>query len=180
MKNYCKSNKNYGQDYSNDKHVCYKMIHDKKTGEEKLIEKETISITEKLREQSEIIDAYKEILKAETEGKKAENLLDIQNDEKFMQELETAANSLQDENVYSMMDKMQVIGKIFNNLPKEQREELKTPMNFAAKKLFSFLAEYKTSKEEEIKQTNKLTNEDLQKQITELENKLKGETSEGK
>lgn len=183
MKNYCRSDKKYGQNYSNDEHKCYKMVHDKKTGEEKLIVKETISIKEKLKEQSEIIDAYKEILKAEVEGKKAENLQDIQNDEKFMKELEIASNSLQDENVYSMMDKMQVIGKIFNNLPKEQREELKTPMNFATKKLKSFLADYKTSKEEALKQTNKLTNEDLQKQIAELESKLAketGGTSEGK
>ena len=34
MPNFCESDKNYGLDYSNPKQEIYKMIHNKKTGED--------------------------------------------------------------------------------------------------------------------------------------------------
>lgn len=189
MSNKFMTNKaNYkGQNYSNRIHTTYKMIHDKKTGEEKLVKKDEIDILEQMKEQQAIVEEFKEIALQQIENQKAENLIDKITNEEFMKELEIASNSLQDENIYSMMDKMQNINRIFNNLPKEQREKYKTPVSFAKEGLKDFIKESKTKVErmknfkiEEETKNIEETNEMLEKQIEELQNKLKGNTNETK
>lgn len=183
MSNQFMTNKpNYkGQNYSNNIHTTYKMVHDKITGEEKLVKKEEIDIEEQMKEQQAIVEEFKEIALQQIENQKAENLIDNITNEDFMKELEIASNSLQDENIYSLMDKMQSVNRIFNNLPKEQREKYLTPNNFAKNGLNEFIKESKLKIEEmkniemqeEAEKTEK-TNLMLEKQIEELQNQLKG------
>lgn len=186
MPKYCETKKDYGLNYNNDEHISYKMIHDKKTGEEKLVENEKISITEQLEETELIVKNYNEIIMQEAENKKAENLIDMQTNEEFMQELEEASNSIQDDNIYSIMDKMQTINKIFNNLPKNLREEYKTPQNFATKNLKKFIVETKKRIEEQQNNNiNKNTsyeeqNNKLQQEIEKLKNQINKNKEETK
>ena len=151
MPNFCESDKNYGLDYSYPIQEIYKMVHDKETGEEKLIIEKTEDITENLKEQKSIIEAYKEILKQEAENKKAENLIDMQSDEQFMQELEIASQTMQDENIYTVMDNFQLINKVFENLPNEEKLKFKTPQAFVKSGLKDFIKKTKEIKIEENK-----------------------------
>ena len=59
MPNFCESDKNYGLDYSNPKQEIYKMVHNKKTGEEQLKVVEEVDIEEQLQETQDIVEAYK-------------------------------------------------------------------------------------------------------------------------
>jgi len=169
MPNFCESDKNYGLDYSNPIQEIYQMIHDKKTGEEKLIIEKTEDITENLAEQKAIIDAYKEILKQEVENTKAENLIDMQSDEKFMEELEVASQTMQDENIYTIMDNFQLINKVFDNLPTEEKLKYKTPQEFVKTGLKDFI---KKSKEIKVVEQPKNNNQELENRIKELEEQL--------
>ena len=170
MTKFCESDKNYGLDYSNPIQEIYKMIHDKETGEEKLIIEKTEDITEKLEEQKSIIEAYKEILKQEAENKKAENLIDMQSDEKFMEELEIASQTMQDENIYTIMDNFQLINKVFENLPTEEKLKFKTPQTFVKSGLKDFIKKTKEIKLEENKE--KYQKNELENRIKELEKQL--------
>ncbi len=170
MPNFCESDKNYGLDYSNPIQEIYEMVHDKETGEEKLIIEKTEDITENLKEQKSIIEAYKEMLKQEAENKKAENLIDMQSDEKFMEELEIASQTMQDENIYTIMDNFQLINKVFENLPQEEKLKFKTPQSFVKSGLKDFIKKTKEIKLEEHKE-NYQKNE-LENRIKELEKQL--------
>ena len=170
MPNFCESDKNYGLDYSYPIQEIYKMVHDKDTGEEKLIIEKTEDITEKLEEQKAIIDAYKEILKQEVENKKAENLIDMQTDEKFMEELEIASQTMQDENIYTVMDNFQLINKVFENLPNEEKIKFKTPQSFVKSGLKDFIKKTKEIKIEENKEKDQKN--ELENRIKELEKQL--------
>ena len=174
MPNFCESDKSYGLDYSNPVQEIYAMVHNKKTGEEMLIIEKTEDITEKLQEQKQIIDAYKEILKQEVENTKAENLLDMQTDEQFMEELEIASNNMQDDNIYTIMDNFQMINKVFENLPTKEKEQYKTPQEFLKSGLKNFINKSKELKEEKTQPTK---NQELEKRIEELEAQLKGENN---
>lgn len=171
MPNFCESDKNYGLDYSNPIVEIYQMVHDKDTGEEKLIIEKTEDITENLAEQKAIIEAYKEILKQEVENTKAENLIDMQSDEKFMEELEIASQTMQDENIYTIMDNFQLINKVFDNLPTEEKLKYKTPQEFVKSGLKQFIKNSKQIKvENEVE--NEKNNEELENRIKELEEQL--------
>lgn len=170
MANFCESDKNYGLDYSYPIQEIYKMVHDKETGEEKLIIEKTEDITEKLQEQKSIIEAYKEMLKQEVENKKAENLIDIQSDDKFMEELEIASQTMQDENIYTVMDNFQLINKVFENLPNEEKLKFKTPQSFVKSGLKDFIKKTKEIKLEENKK--EYQQNELENRIKELEKQL--------
>ena len=176
MPNFCESDKNYGLDYSNPKQEIYKMVHNKKTGEEQLKVVEEIDIEEQLKEQQDIVEAYIEITKAEVENRKAENLIDMKNDSEFMQELENASNTMNDENIYTIMDYFQTINRVFENLPKVEKEKFKTPQEFVKKGLKDFINNAKKEKQEEIVEVPKQT--ELEEKIKQLEQELKtkGET----
>lgn len=170
MPNFCESDKNYGLDYSDPIQEIYKMVHNKETGEEMLIIEKTEDITENLAEQKSIIEAYKEILKQEAENKKAENLIDMQSDEKFMEELEIASQTMQDENIYTVMDNFQLINKVFENLPSEEKLKFKTPQAFVKSGLKDFIKKTKEIKLEENKE--EYQKNELENRIKELEKQL--------
>ena len=164
------------------KHVYEKRY--KNNGEEYLKKVESINIEEDLKEKSLEVSRIKEIFDVK-DRLKIDELYEEYTEETKIKELELMQN-YSDMNTYEFLNKTMEIENLYNRMPENIRKQYKDITKFTKEYLPKFTKEAKTKLEElekkqlEEQKTQNIakTQEEIQKQIEELQNQLnKGETN---
>lgn len=146
-----------------------------KDGEEFLKKVDEIDIEEDLKEKQLEITRIKEIMNTQ-ERLKAEELLDDLTNEEFLNDLENLQR-FEELETYEFLNKTNELKEIYNKMPEEIRRKYNNNISrFTKEYLPNFidnqrkkLQDLKVDENKEIKQT---TNEELEKQIQELREKI--------
>lgn len=176
--------KKYDIDCSQQK---FKPVYEKrykKNGEEYLKKVDSINIEEDLQEKSLEVSRIKEIFDVK-DRLKINELYEEYTDEVKIRELELM-QEYTDLNTYEFLNKTMEIENLYNRMPENIRKEYKDITKFTKEYLPKFTKETKTklnelqkiqAEEQKSKNITK-TQEEIQKQINELQNQLnKGETN---
>ena len=156
----------------------------KTNGEEYLKKVDSINIEEDLKEKSLEVSRIKEIFDVK-DRLKIDELYEEYTDETKLRELELM-QSYNDMNTYEFLNKTMEIENLYNRMPEQIRKEYKDISKFTKEYLPKFTKETKTKieelqkiqKEQEKKQNINKTQDEIQKQIAELQQQLnKGETN---
>lgn len=155
----------------------------KNNGEEYLKKVDEIDIEEDLKEKSLEINRIKEIFDNQ-ERLKESQLIDEYTEETKIKELELMQNYTEID-TYEFLNKSMEIQSLYNRMPEEIRKQYKDISRFTKEYLPKFTKETKANFEkvtQQMKEQNKQetitkTNEELQKQIDELQKQLKGENT---
>ncbi len=176
--------KKYDIDCSQQK---FKPVYEKrykKNGEEYLKKVDSINIEEDLKEKSLEVSRIKEIFDIK-ERLKISELYEEYSDEVKIRELELM-QEYKDIDTYEFLNKTMEIENLYNKMPENIRKEYKDITKFTKEYLPKFTKETKTKleqlkqiqAEEQKNQNITKTQEEIQKQIEELQNQLnKGETN---
>ena len=175
---------NYDIDCSKQK---FKPVYEKRyknNGEEYLKKVDSINIEEDLKEKSLEVSRIKEIFDVK-DRLKIDELYEEYTDETKLRELELM-QSYTDMNTYDFLNKTMEIENLYNRMPENIRKEYKDISKFTKEYLPKFTKETKTKieklqkiqKEQEKTQNINKTQDEIQKQIAELQQQLnKGETN---
>ena len=171
----------YDIDCSNQKTKPVYEKRYKSNGEEYLKKIDEINIEEDLKEKSLEVNRIKEIFNNQ-ERLKENELIDEYTDETKIKELEMMQN-YSEIDTYQFLNKSIEIQSLYNRMPEQIRKQYKDMSKFTKEYLPKFTKETKTNleklnekRQEQIKQeTISKTNEELQRQINELQKQLKGE-----
>lgn len=152
----------------------------KKNGEEYLKKVDEIDIEEDLKEKRLEVNRIKEIFNNQ-ERLKEKELVEEYTEETKIKELELM-QEYTEVDTYQFLNKSMEIQGLYNKMPEEIRKQYKDLSKFTKEYLPKFTKECKTKletvkeKEKELakQETITKTNEDLQKQIAELQKQLKG------
>ena len=156
----------------------------KNNGEEYLKKIDSIDIEEDLEEKRLEVSRIKEIFDVK-DRLKIEELYEEYTDELKIRELELMQD-YKEINTYEFLNKTMEIESLYNKMPENIRKEYKDISKFTKEYIPKFTKETKSKLEEQQKiqlkeqktQNITKTQEELQKQITELQNQLnKGETN---
>lgn len=176
--------KKYDIDCSQQK---FKPVYEKrykKNGEEYLKKVDSINIEEDLQEKSLEVSRIKEIFDVK-DRLKINELYEEYTDEVKIRELELM-QEYKDINTYEFLNKTMEIENLYNRMPENIRKEYKDITKFTKEYLPKFTKEAKTNLEklekkqikEQKTQNITKTQDEIKKQIEELQNELnKGETN---
>ena len=165
----------------------FKPVYEKRyknNGEEYLKKVDSINIEEDLKEKSLEVSRIKEIFDVK-DRLKIDELYEEYTDETKQRELELM-QSYTDMDTYEFLNKTMEIENLYNRMPENIRKEYKDISKFTKEYLPKFTKETKTKieeiqkiqKEQEKTQNINKTQDEIQKQIAELQNQLnKGETN---
>ena len=155
----------------------------KKNGEEFLKKVDEIDIEEDLKEKQLEINRIKEIFNTQ-ERLKSKELIEEITTEEFLEELKTYQNYNSQMELHEFLNMTREIEEFYNKMPQDIRMKYKDLSKFTKEYIPSFIDEQsiklknrKQAQAETIKaQANQQTQEELKKQIEELQTKL---TKEG-
>lgn len=174
----------YNEDCSSNEKPIYKKRY-KSNGEEYLKQVDSINIEEDMKEKQLEIERIKELFDTQ-ERLKEEELLDDLTNEEFLNTLKTKTQDLTNLDTYEFLNRINELKEFYNKMPRDVRMKYKNINEFAKNYLPTFIDEklekinIEKAQAQQAQQTQQQTEnltktqEELQRQITELQNQLKG------